>query len=190
MIAQIWADNCSGQNKNRMIVFAMFYMVAKGIYDAIEMNFLVSDHSLMPCDQDFAVIKERKKLTKTMTPDDIKVVRKSKLERPFTVLDMEAGDFWDIQAMADKYLTTSRMKISALSRMKVTRESVATRSILTKKMFGSAETWSEVQIMRKHKNVADLPDTIPVLRKKPTITASTTRQFETRDMKNLSHEAA
>ncbi len=85
---------------------------------------------------------------------------------------MEAGYFWDVQAMADEYLTTSRMKISALSRMKVTCESVATRSILTKKTYGSAKTWSEVQIMKKHKKVADLPDTIPVLGKKPTLDAN------------------
>ncbi len=52
---------------------------------------------------------------------------------------MEAGDFRDVQAMPDEYLTTSRMKISALSRIiKVTCESVATRSILTKEMYGSA----------------------------------------------------
>ncbi len=131
MTAKIWAENCSGQNKNHMIVFAMFYLVTKGVYDAIEMKFLVSGHSFMPCDQDFAVIEKRKKLTKAVTLDDIKeVVRKSKLERPFTVIDMEAGDFRDVQAMADEYSTTSRMKISALSRI-----GMSTISIIIDKEF-------------------------------------------------------
>ncbi len=167
---QVWADNCSGQNKNRMMVFVMFYLVATEVYDEIEMNFLVSGHSFMPCDQDFAVIEKRKKLTKAMTPDDIKaVVRTAKLDHPFTVLDMEPGDFVDISAVAHEYLQTSRMKISSLSRMKVTKGSVARHCIMTKTTYREAEAWSEVHIMKKKKTVRDLPATLPPLGKKPTL---------------------
>ncbi len=43
----------------------------------------VFGHSFMPCDQDFAAIEKCKKLTKAMTPDDIKeVVRNKVLEKP------------------------------------------------------------------------------------------------------------
>ncbi len=56
--------------------------------------------------------------------------------------------------------------------MKVTCESVATGSILTKKTYGSKEMWSKVQIMKKHKHVADLPDTVLVLGKKLTLDAN------------------
>jgi len=45
---QMWCDNCTGQNKNKMLVFAMFYLVATGWFECIECLFLVSGIALCP----------------------------------------------------------------------------------------------------------------------------------------------
>lgn len=45
----IWSDNCIGQNKNRMILFLMIYLVTTGIFDNIQQKYLVSGHSYLAC---------------------------------------------------------------------------------------------------------------------------------------------
>jgi hypothetical protein len=56
----IWSDNCIGQNKNRMIIFLYVYLTVNGTFDSIEHRYLVSGHSFLPCDRDFAQIEKRK----------------------------------------------------------------------------------------------------------------------------------
>lgn len=54
----IWCDNCGGQNKNWVLLFTMIFLVANNVVDSIEQKFLVSGHSFMPCDCDFALIEK------------------------------------------------------------------------------------------------------------------------------------
>lgn len=42
---EMWCDNCAGQNKKKMLVFAMLYLVSSGWFESIECRFLVSGHS-------------------------------------------------------------------------------------------------------------------------------------------------
>lgn len=56
---EIWCDNCAGQNKNRMVLMVLIFLVGKGYYDTIDFKFLVSGHSYMPCDRDFSEIEKR-----------------------------------------------------------------------------------------------------------------------------------
>lgn len=53
----LWADNCISQNKNRIILMAMIYLVAKYI-NSIELKFLVSGHSFVACETDFGLIEK------------------------------------------------------------------------------------------------------------------------------------
>lgn len=66
----IWTDNCIGQNKNKMMVTALVNLVAKGTFDEVNHKFLVSGHTFLPCDRDFAMIEKRKRVTKVFVPKD------------------------------------------------------------------------------------------------------------------------
>lgn len=48
----IWRDNSAGQNKYRIVLFVLIYLVTKCHYLSITMNFF----SCMACDRDFGVI--------------------------------------------------------------------------------------------------------------------------------------
>ncbi len=68
---EIWCDNCVGQNKNRMVLIMILFLVLKGYYEIIDLKFLVSGHSYMPCDRDFDVIEKRKRVSKCMVPEEV-----------------------------------------------------------------------------------------------------------------------
>ena len=43
----IWCDNCASQNKNKILLMAIIYLVYKGYFKSIDIKFLVSGHSFM-----------------------------------------------------------------------------------------------------------------------------------------------
>ena len=107
----IWADNCAGQNKNRMMLFTLMLLVNSGLFDDITLKFLVSGHSYMDCDRDFALIEKRKKVTKAFVPKDIQnIVKSARVSKPFHVIEMHKCDFYNTAAEADMWLSTKHFK--------------------------------------------------------------------------------
>ena len=51
-------DNCTGQNKNRMVLRFISYLVAKGYYRHLEVLYLISGHTKNICDTMFNSIKK------------------------------------------------------------------------------------------------------------------------------------
>jgi len=150
----MWCDNCAVQNKNKMLVFSMFYLVASGWFESIECRFLVSGHSFMPCDQDFAMIEKRKKKVASMGPSDIKdLIQSSKLSSPFEVVDIEDGDIIDLNVMANQFLNTTKMGISNVTWIKVTMQSLLKGCVLTKVTYGDIENWQGIKVAKRGVNL-------------------------------------
>lgn len=159
---EMWCDNCAGQNKNKMLVFAMFYLVASGWFESIECRFLVSGHSFMPCDQDFAMIEKRKKRVAAMVPTEIKeMIQSSKLNNPFEVVDIEDGDIIDFSVMANQFLNTTKMGISNVTGIKVTMQSLLKGCVLTKLTYGDIENWQEMKVAKRGVNLMNIPEDLP-----------------------------
>lgn len=57
----VWSDNCSGQNKNQMLIYLWMYLIAKGYLDEVHQKFLLVGHSYLSCYRDFALIEKKKK---------------------------------------------------------------------------------------------------------------------------------
>lgn len=90
----IWTDNCIGQNKNKIMLLLLIYLVASGVYEQVEQKFLVSGHSYLPCDRDFSQIEKRKRVTKAFTPGNIKdMIVNACHKSPFKALTMKSEDF-------------------------------------------------------------------------------------------------
>ena len=136
----VWSDNCIGQNKNKIMLMLFIYLVASGMYDQIEQTFLVSGHSYLPCDRDFAQIERRKKVTKTFVPADIKkMIQGACHKHPFTAITMEAEDFKDFQKMADNILNTTKLQISKVSNIRIDKDNPTL--VKTRKTFSDIEEW-------------------------------------------------
>lgn len=145
---QIWCDNCAGQNKNRMILMVLIYLVAKKYFNTIDLKFLVSGHSYMPCDRDFGIIEKRKKVCPTMVPEEVAaMIREAKHFQPFNVIMMTADDFYDFAKESDSFLNTTPIKISTLSWIRISRDDFA--MIKTRQTFNTLEPWKLHNIFKK-----------------------------------------
>jgi len=54
----LYSDNCGGQNKNHALAKMLLALVETKRFDTVEQYFLMSGHSFLPCDRDFAQIKK------------------------------------------------------------------------------------------------------------------------------------
>lgn len=119
----VWSDNCAGQIKNRMLLFMYEYLVASGMFDEVEHKFLISGHSFSSADRDFAIIEKTAKNSKMETVEDVKkVIKSARFSKPFKVLDM-TDNFFDFDRASAAYINTTKLGISKITWMKVTRNS-------------------------------------------------------------------
>ncbi|KAJ4443460.1 hypothetical protein ANN_05129, partial [Periplaneta americana] len=62
---------------------------AISLFEHIEQRFLLSGHSFLQCDSDFALIEKRQKVTKAFIPSDLlKLVQDSKVVKSFQTVSM------------------------------------------------------------------------------------------------------
>jgi hypothetical protein len=64
-------DNCGGQNKNRMCLRMLFYLVKKKICKVARLIFLIRGHTKNDCDRLFNLIKKDYRKSNTFTPKDL-----------------------------------------------------------------------------------------------------------------------
>lgn len=95
----IYTDNCGGQNKNWLLMLLWIQLVREKKYKTIEHRFLVSGHTYLPSDRDFAIIEKHKKLLRQVyCPQQwYEAVSKSKRVNPFRVVKMKQEDFLSFQ---------------------------------------------------------------------------------------------
>lgn len=118
-----WSDNCGAQNKNQMFLYLWFYLIATGLVDEVEQKYLVSGHSFLSCDRDFAQIEKRKRKSDCQVPLDlIKVIVSARLDHPYVAGLMESHIFFDFRAAARESLSTTKLKISQTAWIKITKD--------------------------------------------------------------------
>lgn len=112
----IWSDNCAGQNKNRMMILLMIFLVrTTKMFEEITHKFLSLGHSFLSCDRDFIVIEQRKRKTKAFVPSDLhKIVESARINNQSVVVPMSEEVFFDFHSAADKFIDTRKLQISKL----------------------------------------------------------------------------
>jgi hypothetical protein len=76
----ITCDNCVGQNKNNYSLFFYSWLIDRGLYDEVELNFMIPGHTKFICDSCFGLIKILYRKSKVNTLDDIvSVINRSTL---------------------------------------------------------------------------------------------------------------
>lgn len=155
----LWSDNCAAQNKNRMMIFLFVYLVSLGVFDIIEQKFLVSGHSYLPCDRDFAQIEKRKRLCKAFVPEELHdIVRSAKHVNQFEVIDMTENRFVDIQAAADSLITTKNLQISKVTMLRFSARKPGVVEV--KYTYSEVESWKNVCILKKGVKVSTIRNVI------------------------------
>lgn len=151
----VWSDNCVGQNKNRMMVFLFLFLVSIGLFKHIEQRFLVSGHSFLPCDSDFALIEKRKRVSKAFIPSDLhKIVRDARINKPFKVIPMYPSDFLDFQTTADNIISTKSLNISKA--VSIEYDCADVSRVGLKESHSELETCRNIKVLRKGRTETDL----------------------------------
>ena len=122
----IWSDRCVGQNNNWTMLSLYNYLVRCRYFTEIHQKCMISGHSFLPCDRDFALIERHKKKTKPMVPSDWKyVIASSKLNKPFNVIEMHQSDFKDLDLISSR-LKKHNLKITKFVWFKITADDPST----------------------------------------------------------------
>ncbi|CAG8746619.1 11679_t:CDS:1, partial [Ambispora leptoticha] len=67
----VTCDNCVGQNKNNYSLFFYSWLIDRGMYEEVELNFMIPGHTKFICDGCFGLIKILYRKSKVNTVDDI-----------------------------------------------------------------------------------------------------------------------
>ncbi|RGB23822.1 hypothetical protein C1646_773957 [Rhizophagus diaphanus] len=67
----ITCDNCIGQNKNNYFLFFYSWLIDRGMYEEVEMNFMIPGYTKFICDSCFGLIKIFYQKSKVNTVDDM-----------------------------------------------------------------------------------------------------------------------
>ncbi|KAF6208709.1 hypothetical protein GE061_017167 [Apolygus lucorum] len=108
----IWSDRCVGQNNNWTLLNTCCYLVQSRYFSEANQKFLVSGHSFLPCDRDFALIEKKKKTSKVYVPSQWKyVIADAKVNEPFSIVEMRQEDFKDLQEIERHLLKTKNKNL-------------------------------------------------------------------------------
>nr|XP_033325321.1 uncharacterized protein LOC117219890 [Megalopta genalis] len=98
-----YSDSCTGQNRNIKTVLSLLKLVQSMEIraESIEMKFLVSGHSYLPNDSDFAIIESRaKKNQNIFSPDDwYNIIKTCKKKAPFHLIQMTHQDIFSTKPL-------------------------------------------------------------------------------------------
>lgn len=93
----IFADNCAGQNKNLQMVLMGLREVHSRRLARLELSFLVSGHSYMPCDAVFGNIElEIRRRNIIQSPQEYREAIKHAVTPPYEVVHMVRQEFMDV----------------------------------------------------------------------------------------------
>ena len=94
-------DNCTGQNKNRMVLRLAPLLVEMGFFKKVSFVFLIRGHTKNICDRYFALMKKFFHKSQVYTyPDLIEILNK---QEHVTVLPMETDVFKDMDKFLNKH---------------------------------------------------------------------------------------
>ncbi|CAG8844392.1 28597_t:CDS:1, partial [Gigaspora margarita] len=92
---KVTCDNCSAQNKNNLSLYFWCWLTLVGMYDTIEVNFIVTGHTKFICDGYFGNIKTLFRKTIINTVDDVqKVINKSTKNNTNNGIRYNDGEEW------------------------------------------------------------------------------------------------
>lgn len=147
----IWSDRCVGQNNNWKMLTICHYLVLSKYFSEVNQTFLVSGHSFLPCDRDFAVIENAKKTSILNTPCDVKdLILRARSAKPFHVLVMEQEnflDFFPIQKQIDK--NTKDFKITEARWLQFVADNPM--DVRVRKTHNVLETWKVHKIVKQRR---------------------------------------
>lgn len=143
----MWSDRCVGQNNNWTMIALFGLMIKNKYFSEINQKFLVSGHSFLPCDRDFAIIEKYKKTQKLHVPKDVKeMIETSKITSKFIVNEMNQIDFYDFGLLLQNLKKQKDLKITEAKWMQFCNDDPKTLKF--RKTHNIMEAWQNFQYIK------------------------------------------
>ena len=97
----IIADNCAAQNKNRVMIRLLVWLVEAGYFKKASLVFLVKGHTKNACDRNFNLLKLRYHKTDVYTYKQL--IEVLSFHKQINVVPMEKEDFKDFLEWQDRF---------------------------------------------------------------------------------------
>ncbi len=166
----VYSDSCFGQNRNFQMV-CFWNQQLLGRFEQIDHKFLVSGHTYLPNDRDFAHIEKRKDSARVYVPADWEVVvREARPRTPFDVKPMESSQFLDFSELSKQY---TRRKKDANKKPVLISKAVwmnfgpahdpsgelkkHPNEVWLRYSYSSDEPWSKVSLLKGRKRLPPSP---------------------------------
>lgn len=144
----IWSDRCVGQNNNFKMAILCNYLIYLGYFTEVNQKFLVSGHSFLPCDRDFALIERNKKSRKLYVPDDlVELIASSRQINPFQVFIMNQTHFLDLSSVESIFRRDSNLKITEARWIQLTADDPGVLRLRT--CHNVLESWKTFELLKK-----------------------------------------
>ncbi|CAH2002700.1 unnamed protein product [Acanthoscelides obtectus] len=108
----VFTDNCPGQNKNWQLMAFWLQLVKEKWFKTITHHFLVTGHTHLPSDRDFALIEKRhrKYAPEVYSPEGWhKIIKDANNKNPFKVTVMQQEDFLKFELLLANVQKSTRM---------------------------------------------------------------------------------
>ncbi|KAJ8892391.1 hypothetical protein PR048_004971 [Dryococelus australis] len=153
----IWCNICAAQNKNRILLMAIIYLVSKEFFESVELKYLVSGHSFTDCDHDFKVIEKRCKVSKPIVPKELEDMKSARINTPpLQVIPMATDDFIDFALLGSQYINTQSLVIIKTSHIKVEKKKPCIVNITNTFVF-EEPSWTKSNVLKKRVSLNLLP---------------------------------
>ncbi|KAJ8969097.1 hypothetical protein NQ314_001929 [Rhamnusium bicolor] len=172
----IWSDNCSGQNRNKMIIPAYMWLLNEiPTLKVINHKYLLKGHTHMEADTVHAIIERKRKRLKTLeiaVPRDwAQFIRTCGNKNPFIVHTMNIDDFKDVSSLLKGGAAplVSRKKNTNgeqfyLSQVVWTQVRRSDQGILYYKTSFEENNFKSINLKRNVRLSVNFPKNLPVIR--------------------------
>ena len=144
-------DNCTGQNKNWIVMAYLAYRVASGLHSKITVKFMIAGHTKFYCDQKFGSLKRELRRNDVYNVDDVlEAVARMKGQAAVDAADVEFFEW----AVALKPIYRALRGISQYQIMEFRKE---TPNTVFLKSDSSADEWYEYRLVKESRGTVAAP---------------------------------
>lgn len=162
-----YSDSCGGQNRNKIIARIWLYIVAHTNITTIDHKFMISGHSYLPNDTDFAHIERKKKTIQYVyTPKEWMELVDS-VRPQFQVIEMKSNDFFSTEiigkVLINRKIDTEKQKINWLKMRWMQFKKAYPKRLFFKETLNPDIEFFEINLAPTYKS-PPIPKTLPLLR--------------------------
>ena len=148
-----YSDSCAGQNKNFYILCFWVFVVMHELYEMVDHKFLVSGHTFLPSDRDFALIEKKKREREVFVPEQwYRLVEETRSRSPFRVARIQQENIKSFKSFSTLFVNRKKTRTGekvAFQKIAWFRISKGNPTDIFKYSLAEDEEWKIMSLARR-----------------------------------------